>query len=90
MGNKENYAIWNVAKEKSLIHPFIGLVRHRDKKFYTVKGIKPSYTNWAPGEPNNPDREHCGHYYFNNGKWNDDPCSSNYHFICQKPLMKSK
>ena len=36
MNNEENYAIWNVAKQKSLTHPFIGLVRYKDNKFYTV------------------------------------------------------
>ena len=88
MSNKENYAIWNVAKQKSLCHSFIGLVRHSDKKFCTVKGIKPSYTNCALGEPNDPDGEQCGHYLVNNNKWSDVSCSNNYHFICQKPLMK--
>ena len=86
MNNKENYAIWNVAKQKSLTHPFIGLVRHSDTKFYTVEGVKPSYTNWAPGEPNSPNSEHCGHFWNNKGQWNDIPCSHNFNFICQQPL----
>ena len=87
MNNKENYAIWNVEKQKSLTHPFIGLVRHSDTKFYTVEGVKPSYTNWAPGQPSSPNSERCGHFHFHfNGKWNDIPCSNSFNFICQQPL----
>ena len=86
MNNKENYAIWNVAKQKSLTHPYIGLLRHNDNKFYTVAGVRPSYTNWDPREPNDPNSERCGHFYYGSGKWNDIPCSNNYNFICQKPM----
>ena len=88
MNNKENYAIWNIAKQKSLLHPYIGLVRHKDKMFYTIEGKKPTYTNWASGQPDNPDSERCGHFYFGKGKWNDISCSDNYHFICETPFQR--
>ena len=89
--NNENNAIWNVAKQRKLSNPWIGLVRHKDKKFYTVHGVKISYTNWYPREPNGPNHEHCVHLYTNNGgRWNDIPCSNSYHFICQQPLIKRK
>lgn len=37
-----------------------------------------TYTNWAPGEPNNvgPNGEDCTQIY-PNGEWNDLPCNSN-------------
>ncbi|CAB3994335.1 Hypothetical predicted protein [Paramuricea clavata] len=89
--NKENVAIWNIAKQKSLSHPWIGLVRHKDTKFYTVQGIKVSYTNWSPGEPNNHKTENCVHLLINtNGHWNDHGCPWNYNFICQQSSIKRK
>ena len=49
--------------------PWIGLVRHHDNEFYTVYGLKPTYTDWLNGEPNNPGYENCGHLRFVNEKW---------------------
>lgn len=46
-----------------------------------------SYTNWAPGEPNNANgNEHClemdmgGQYH-----WNDNNCENRFNFICEMP-----
>ena len=35
------------------------------------------YTNWAPGEPNNPigGEQTCVEVYVDSGKWNDDDCA---------------
>ena len=45
-----------------------------------------SYSNWAQGEPNdwNDRGEDCVSMYIQNGKWNDDICSNNYHGVCMK------
>lgn len=91
INNKENYAIWKIVKRKGLGHPYIGLVRYRNNKFYTVQGAKLPYTNWRSGEPNNyGSGEGCGHMVHTNGKWNDIPCSSNYHYVCQHFPIKRK
>ena len=84
---KENYAISNILKQKKQHNLYIGLVRHKDGKFYTVEGMKPKYTNWGPGEPNGPRTENCTHIYHWEGKWNDYKCSSNLYFACEMPLQ---
>ena len=82
-------AIGKVAKEKNLVYPWIGLIRHQDKKFYTIFGSKPSYTNWAPGEPNNGGgSENCGHIVNEHGQWNDIRIERLFPFICQKQKCK--
>ena len=84
-----NKAIGKVAKGKQMHHPWIGIVRHQDRNFYTILGSKPSYTNWKPGEPNNAGgSENCGHIVNEHGQWNDVPCGRSYHFICQKQKCK--
>lgn len=72
-------------------HPWIGLVRRYDKEFFTVYGLKPNYTNWLPGEPDNfSNCENCAHYWVKNGKqaWNDILCAKKNHFICEDKRMK--
>ena len=85
----ESKAINKVAKKNKMLHPWIGIVRHQDKQFYTIFGSKPSYTNWAPREPNNfGGSENCGHLWNEHGQWNDIPCGISYNFICQKQKCK--
>ena len=49
-----------------------------------------TFSNWAPGEPNNDDgNEHCCMVGWVDswhlpGQWNDSPCSLCYRFICKK------
>ena len=69
-------------------HPWIGLLRHQDKKFYTIFGTTLSYTNWAPGEPSSPNFANCGHFWPGRGKWDDDDCATLYRFICQNQRCK--
>ncbi len=91
MNNKENNAVWNIAKKKGLPYAYLGLVMHKDKKFYTVHGVKPAYTNWHQGQPDNLDSgsEKCTQFH-NTASWNNIPCSYSYHFICQQPTIKRK
>ncbi|MGH0181010.1 UNVERIFIED_CONTAM: hypothetical protein FKN15_005023 [Acipenser sinensis] len=46
-----------------------------------------NYTNWAPGEPNNPYYEHCGEMVLGEdgrAEWNDLCCYEQLPFICFK------
>ncbi|XP_058864857.1 macrophage mannose receptor 1-like [Acipenser ruthenus] len=46
-----------------------------------------NYTNWAPGEPNNPYYEHCGEMVLREdggAEWNDLCCYAKLPFICFK------
>ncbi|XP_058864858.1 macrophage mannose receptor 1-like [Acipenser ruthenus] len=46
-----------------------------------------NYTNWAPGEPNNPYYEHCGEMVLKEdggAEWNDLCCYEKLPFICFK------
>jgi hypothetical protein len=43
-----------------------------------------SYTNWAPGEPNNINNEDCVELNGNlDGTWNDAQCGQLRHYICE-------
>ncbi|XP_022295073.2 perlucin-like [Crassostrea virginica] len=48
-------------------------------------GATPSYTEWAPGQPDNGHNEDCA--LMSRSKdyhWNDDQCDNNHHFICER------
>ena len=52
------------------------------------------YTNWLKGEPNsNKNNENCGQIGHpswtaeNGNKWNDEPCTKTYNFLCEKPWI---
>lgn len=47
-------------------------------------GSAVTYTNWAPGEPNNFDNdEDCAEIgYYTDGRWNDNGCSGQHPFMC--------
>ncbi|XP_058864789.1 C-type mannose receptor 2-like [Acipenser ruthenus] len=60
-------------------------------KWYWVAGKDKraplNYTNWAPGEPNNPYYEHCGEMVLGEdggAEWNDLCCYEKLPFICFK------
>ncbi|XP_058865369.1 macrophage mannose receptor 1-like isoform X1 [Acipenser ruthenus] len=62
-------------------------------KWYWVAGNDKraplNYTNWAPGEPNNPYYEHCGEMVLREdggAEWNDLCCYEKLPFICFKEL----
>lgn len=53
-------------------------------KFVWVNGAPLTYTNWAPGEPNNANNEDCvqtvGNY-----QWNDIGCTVTLAYMCEEP-----
>jgi hypothetical protein len=94
-----NRHIYEAIKERSIKRVFIGLYRVAASvghdKFYTVRGVEASYTNWFPGKPDNyAGNEGCGELVYKApylkygadvaGKWDDIPCyGHSRHFICQ-------
>ena len=65
---------------------WIGLHRDpRDKsRWIWVDGTRVSYSHWYKGEPNNSGgNEDCGHMFPPAGKWNDAPCYSSHHYLCE-------
>ncbi|XP_038074341.1 perlucin-like protein [Patiria miniata] len=58
--------------------------RATEGDFRWTDGSKPTYENWAPGEPNNSGDEDCAQIYVNSKEWNDAGCSSAiWHYVCQ-------
>ena len=50
------------------------------------------FTNWCPGQPNNPDTEHCLHLYTYASagcdfKWNDFDCNQNSTSLLEIPAI---
>ncbi|XP_023574914.1 mannose-binding protein C [Octodon degus] len=77
---EENRAIRNVAHE----NPFLGITDERNEgEFVDRKGIRPSYTNWNNGEPNNAGSNEDCVAILRDGKWNDVPCSDAFEAVCE-------
>ena len=47
-----------------------------------------NFTYWASGEPNNDNTQLCVEMYFDNGKWNDVPCTDMKGYVCKMPQSK--
>ncbi|XP_030828520.1 C-type mannose receptor 2-like [Strongylocentrotus purpuratus] len=65
---------------------WIGLYdRIDDNTFIWIDGTTPSFTNWAPNEPNNNDGigEDCVEMRVG-GDWNDEQCRAANAFVCSK------
>ena len=55
-----------------------------DRPFVWLDGSNVTYSNWAPGEPNNLGDEHCVELQTINQMWNDMNCVTNrLAYICQ-------
>ena len=73
---------------------FIGLTdRIKEGQFKWSDGSAPTYTNWAPGEPNDSKTvsgEDCVVINWKGDKWNDVKCSSNQWsegFVCSSDVI---
>jgi len=68
---------------------WIGLHQYRGNngEFGWVDNSRPTFTNWAPGEPNGGESEGCVQIYvepFRAGLWNDESCGLEIGYICQR------
>ena len=91
---ENNRHIYEALKQRKVNRAWIGVYRGAGNKFYTVRDVEISYTNWSNGEPNNSGgEEDCAEIWYEkgvsnfdveDGGWNDLPCSNYFrHFICQ-------
>ena len=69
--------------------------RYQSENFLSVCGVKPTYVNWARGEPNDVGgKEGCAYLKTSGvqqGKWNDAKCSSvSFHYICEFNYLRCK
>ncbi|XP_044185196.1 perlucin-like protein [Acropora millepora] len=91
----ENQFVYNLTGNQVHTTNFgawLGLHRKADNKFYwTDDTLVAGYNKWAPGEPNNPSTERCGHLYgksHSNGQhWNDIPCKLTGNYIAKAPVI---
>ena len=62
--------------------------RRAEGRWVWEDGSAVTYTNWAPGEPNNVGAgEDCGQLNrFGDAFWNDEPCRLSYPYICELDL----
>ena len=89
-------------KTPSIQQVWIGL-QYVSSAFYWSDNSVPTYTNWAPNEPNGNANEPCGHMWTKRddhlparapGYWNDIPCNKQANFpngiVCKKlPLHRT-
>ena len=71
---------------------WIGISRDWENKFHTVCGMKPTFTNWRKGEPNDSGgNENCAEIVMQwNGKWNDQSCHDTRAYVCQLSYPRCK
>lgn len=55
----------------------------KGKYVWTTSGEVLNYSNWQPGQPNDPKTERCV-AAAPTGKWHDVPCNAEKYFICEK------
>jgi hypothetical protein len=84
----ENNFVFNTANTISNDKWWIGLNDiAQEGTFVWENGSPVTYTNWAPGEPNDSGSEDCGQInrFFPETTWNDEPCGFQLFFICESP-----
>lgn len=101
---EENDFVLALVRQKtpSIQQVWIGL-QYVSSAFYWSDNSVPTYTNWAPNEPNGNANEPCGHMWTRRddhlparapGYWNDIPCNKQADFpngiVCKKlPLHRT-
>ena len=94
---EENEELFNETINLNITDPYawIGLTDLAvTEEWVWTDGEPAEFTNWAPGEPNNPTREHCGHMFLTSfvdpsrtSKWNNRPCDLTQSAICERNIM---
>ncbi|AKT40614.1 uncharacterized protein CMC5_047700 [Chondromyces crocatus] len=84
---QENQFVFEAASAISSDRWWIGLRRNINSGAWQwSNGMPVTYTNWAPGEPNNSGgNEHCGQInrFYPASTWNDEPCDTPLFFVCE-------
>ena len=90
---EENEFIYQYLRNEGLTLAFFGYTdQNSEGKWTWVNGRNSTYTNWAPGQPNNgannkkPGGENYAQFYKDtaNGMWNDSKIGVNsYKFVCE-------
>ncbi|XP_044185189.1 perlucin-like protein isoform X5 [Acropora millepora] len=91
----ENQFLYNLIGNQTYtprLGVWLGLHRKADDKFYWTDGtLLAGYNKWAPGEPNNPSTERCGHLYGKSDSsrqhWNDIRCKITGSYVVQAPVI---
>ncbi|XP_077310053.1 collectin-43-like [Lithobates pipiens] len=80
---EENQAILSLRKQVNQ-HTFMGINDlEKEGDFRDLSGEAIKYFNWRAGEPNNlGGKEHCVEIW-DDGRWNDENCSSKRFFVCE-------
>ncbi|XP_078329150.1 collectin-12-like [Crassostrea virginica] len=47
--------------------------------------VQPPYSNWANGQPESGNAEHCAGVYVLQREWHDYVCDTEMYYICKKP-----
>ena len=93
---QENDAVSAIAKAKGMSRFWIGIhdIKNEGIFVYDSNDLPISYENWGPtapsgtdGEDENFDIEDCvviGYPLCDNYKWNDDKCSHENPFVCER------
>ncbi|XP_073453305.1 collectin-43-like [Aquarana catesbeiana] len=80
---EENQVIFSLRKQVNQ-HTFMGINDlQKEGDFRDLSGEAIKYFNWRAGEPNNRrGNEHCVEIW-DDGRWNDENCSSKRLFVCE-------
>lgn len=82
--DKESEFVHNLIKFRDLKLPvWLGAVQNDFSSFNWIDKSDVTFTNWAEGEPNDPDHA-CISMTASGGKWSDNDCKEQKLILCQK------
>ncbi|XP_078610832.1 alpha-N-acetylgalactosamine-specific lectin-like [Branchiostoma floridae x Branchiostoma japonicum] len=77
-----NFLVSQIMKVDGSESHWIGL-QYLSGEWRWSDGTAAVFTNWAPGEPNNPDQQCVNLRQPVGFRWDDNQCTKTKHFICQ-------
>ena len=82
--DKESEFVHNLIKFRDVKLPvWLGAVQNDFSSFNWIDKSDVTFTNWAEGEPNDPDHA-CISMVASGGKWSDNDCKEQKLILCQK------
>jgi hypothetical protein len=82
--DKESEFVHNLIKFRDVKLPvWLGAVQNDFSSFNWIDKSDVTFTNWAEGEPNDPDHA-CISMFASGGKWSDNDCKEQKLILCQK------